>query len=78
MVLYHDEEGLDLLSVVYLLILFPDKRLLSGGLSAEGSESLYDLLIGSFTAHMASLVSFLSEYSLQRWKLYSLSDKLEL
>lgn len=67
MVLYHEGlEDLDLLLSVYLLILFPAKRLLSGGLSAEGRESLYDLDIGSFTAHMASLGSFLSEYNLQR------------
>lgn len=67
MVLYHESlEDLVLLLSVYLLILFPAKRLSGGGLSAEGRESLYDLDIGSFTAHMASLGSFLSEYNLQR------------
>lgn len=72
MVLYHGSfEVLDLLSV-YLLILFPDKRLLlSGGLSAEGRESLYEFDIGSFTDHMDSFLSFLSEYNLQRLELYS-------
>lgn len=62
MVLYQGSlEDLDLLLLslllsMYLLILFPDKRF-SRGLS----ENLYDLEIGSFTGHMASLLSFLSE-----------------